>query len=75
MSLWVRGDGSGARPAVHLTDGDGAGLTLRGPAADWSGWRRITLPLPATAEPPMRLTGLSATEGPAAARPGCCWTR
>ncbi|MGW6836843.1 phosphodiester glycosidase family protein [Streptomyces sp. NPDC054949] len=63
VSLWVGADGSGARPAVHLTDGDGAGLTLRGPAADWSGWRRITLPLPATAEPPLRLTGLSATQG------------
>ncbi|MCY0918742.1 phosphodiester glycosidase family protein [Streptomyces sp. H27-G5] len=63
VSLWVRGDGSGARPAVHLTDGDGTGLTLRGPAADRSGWRRITLPLPATAERPLRLTGLSATEG------------
>ncbi|MGI5448312.1 phosphodiester glycosidase family protein [Streptomyces sp. CA-243310] len=63
VSLWVGADGSGARPAVHLVDGDGAGLTLRGPAADWSGWRRITLPLPATAEPPLRLTGLSASEG------------
>ncbi|MER5779904.1 phosphodiester glycosidase family protein, partial [Streptomyces sp. NPDC002039] len=68
VSLWVAGDGSGARPAVHLADGDGAVLTLRGPAADWSGWRRITLPLPATAEPPLRLTGLSATDGGGPAR-------
>ncbi|MEU9414750.1 phosphodiester glycosidase family protein [Streptomyces sp. NPDC048272] len=68
VSLWVAGDGSGARPAVHLSDGNGAGLTLRGPAGDRSGWRRITLPLPATAEPPLRLTGLSATGGSGPAR-------
>ncbi|MCY0937768.1 phosphodiester glycosidase family protein [Streptomyces sp. H34-S4] len=67
LSLWVNGDGSGARPAVELADGDGAATTLRGPAVDWTGWREISLPLPAMAERPFTVTRLSAT-APAAAR-------
>ncbi|THA58293.1 phosphodiester glycosidase family protein [Streptomyces sp. A1136] len=67
VSLWVAGDGSGARPTVHLTDADGATLGLRGPAVTWSGRRRITLALPSGAQPPLTVTGLSAAPGP---RPG-----
>ncbi|WP_327251306.1 phosphodiester glycosidase family protein [Streptomyces sp. NBC_01244] len=61
LSLWVHGDGSGARPAVELTDGEGAAVTLRGPAVDWTGWREIDLPLPAMAERPFAVTRLAAT--------------
>ncbi|MET9852321.1 phosphodiester glycosidase family protein [Streptomyces sp. NPDC006450] len=61
LSLWVNGDGSGARPAVQLSDGDGAVAVLHGPAADGTGWRQISLPLPALAERPFTVTGLSAT--------------
>ncbi|MFE2310783.1 phosphodiester glycosidase family protein, partial [Streptomyces sp. NPDC059411] len=32
LSLWVGGDGSGARPTVELADADGGVVTLRGPA-------------------------------------------
>ncbi|MCJ0874793.1 phosphodiester glycosidase family protein [Streptomyces sp. AP-93] len=69
LSLWVNGDGSGARPAVELADGDGAAAVLRGPAVDWTGWRQISLPLPATAERPFSVTRLSAT-APGATRAG-----
>ncbi|MCX4545016.1 phosphodiester glycosidase family protein [Streptomyces sp. NBC_01565] len=64
VSLWVDGDGSGVRPGVRLADDIGAAVVLRGPAVDWTGWRRITLPLPAGAERPFTLTGLSATGAP-----------
>ncbi|MFH7599735.1 phosphodiester glycosidase family protein [Streptomyces racemochromogenes] len=67
LSLWVGGDGSGARPAVELAGADGVPVTLRGPAADWTGWREVRLPVPATAEQPLRVTRLSAAPG---ARPG-----
>ncbi|WP_327167511.1 phosphodiester glycosidase family protein [Streptomyces subrutilus] len=67
LTLWARGDGSGARPAVELTDADGTALTLRGPAADWTGWRELTLPLPVTAQQPLTVTRLSAAGG---GRPG-----
>ncbi|MFE6843739.1 phosphodiester glycosidase family protein [Streptomyces sp. NPDC057686] len=63
LTLWVGGDGSGARPAVELADADGAAVTVRGPAVDWTGWRELTLPLPATAEPPLSVTRLSAVGG------------
>ncbi|MFI6144143.1 phosphodiester glycosidase family protein [Streptomyces sp. NPDC051109] len=67
LTLRVGGDGSGARPAVELADADGAAVTVRGPAADWTGWREVTLPLPATAQPPLTVTRLSAVGG---TRPG-----
>ncbi|MFF4642743.1 phosphodiester glycosidase family protein [Streptomyces sp. NPDC001389] len=67
LSLWVGGDGSGARPAVELAGADGVPVTLRGPAVDWTGWREVRLPVPATAEQPLRVTRLSAAPG---ARPG-----
>ncbi|MEV7727929.1 phosphodiester glycosidase family protein [Streptomyces sp. NPDC087917] len=63
LTLWVRGDGSGARPAVELEGADGSPATLRGPAVDWTGWRRLTLPLPVAAERPLRVTRLSVTPG------------
>ncbi|MFJ8163920.1 phosphodiester glycosidase family protein [Streptomyces sp. NPDC096136] len=67
LSLWVGGDGSGARPAVELAGADGVPVTLRGPAVDWTGWREVSLPVPAAAEQPLRVTRLSAAPG---ARPG-----
>ncbi|CAM5342585.1 hypothetical protein SAVIM338S_01082 [Streptomyces avidinii] len=68
LSLRVNGDGSGARPAVELADGDGRAAVLRGPAVDWSGWREIRLPLPAMAERPFTVTRLSAAAGSRPAR-------
>ncbi|WP_051696270.1 phosphodiester glycosidase family protein [Streptomyces sp. NRRL S-244] len=63
LTLWVGGDGSGARPAVELADAAGAPVTVRGPAADWTGWREVTLPLPAAAQPPLTVTRFSAVGG------------
>nr|WSX53246.1 phosphodiester glycosidase family protein [Streptomyces sp. NBC_00974] len=68
LSVWVNGDGSGARPAVELADGGGGVATLRGPAVDWTGWREISLPLPTMAERPFTVTRLSAVAGPRPAR-------
>ncbi|MGW6689013.1 phosphodiester glycosidase family protein [Streptomyces sp. NPDC054961] len=68
LNLWVNGDGSGARPAVELADGDGGVVTLRGPAVDWTGWREVSLPLPTAAERPFTVTRLSAVAGPRPAR-------
>ncbi|MGW7098034.1 phosphodiester glycosidase family protein [Streptomyces sp. NPDC054883] len=67
VSLWVTGDGSGARPTVQLADADGAAVSLRGPAVTWTGRRRITLALPGGAQRPLTLTRLSAAPG---TRPG-----
>ncbi|MFI5763578.1 phosphodiester glycosidase family protein [Streptomyces sp. NPDC051563] len=61
LRLWVNGDASGTRPAVDLTDAEGTTATLRGPAVDWTGWRRIDLPLPPQADPPFTVTRLTAT--------------
>ncbi|MFD0265617.1 phosphodiester glycosidase family protein [Streptomyces sp. NPDC127106] len=68
LTLWVGGDGSGARPTVELTDADGAAVSVPGPAVDWTGWRELTLPLPATAQPPLTVTRLSAVAADRPAR-------
>ncbi|MBT2448325.1 hypothetical protein J7F03_14795 [Streptomyces sp. ISL-43] len=65
LSLQVNGDGSGAGPVVEVTDADGRVATLRGPVADWTGWREISLPLPAMAERPFAVTRISAAAAPA----------
>ncbi|MET9697360.1 phosphodiester glycosidase family protein [Streptomyces sp. NPDC006529] len=67
LALWVEGDGSGSRIAARLRQGDGAEVVLRGPAVDWTGWRRVSLPVPASAERPLALDRLSASSG---TRPG-----
>lgn len=53
---------------MELADGGGRAVTLRGPAVDWTGWREISLPLPAVAERPYTVTRLSAAAGPRPAR-------
>ncbi|MFD3934298.1 phosphodiester glycosidase family protein [Streptomyces sp. NPDC058611] len=67
LTLRVGGDGSGAWPAMELADADGAAVTVRGPAVDWTGWREISLPLPAAPQRPLTVTRLSAAGG---TRPG-----
>ncbi|MFD3538095.1 hypothetical protein ACFWUQ_01155, partial [Streptomyces sp. NPDC058662] len=70
LSLWVHGDGSGARAGVELADADGRTVVVRGPAADWTGWRETVLPLPpaAAAPRPLSVTRLTVAEGARPAR-------
>ena len=44
--LWLRGDGNGAWPSLHLKDANGTDQVLRGPYVDWAGWRRISFAVP-----------------------------
>ncbi|MFE2311032.1 hypothetical protein [Streptomyces sp. NPDC059411] len=53
---------------MELAEADGGVVTIRGPAVDWTCWREIRLPLPATAERPYTVTRLSAVAGPRPAR-------
>ncbi|GHE36443.1 hypothetical protein GCM10017778_19330 [Streptomyces vinaceus] len=70
LTLWVDGDGSGARPTVELADADGAAVKVPGPAVDWTGWREVAFPLPATAQPPLAVTRFSAVGGTGPGRLG-----
>ncbi|EST37889.1 hypothetical protein N566_10600 [Streptomycetaceae bacterium MP113-05] len=46
FTLWVKGDGRGAWPSLHLIDGNGTSQVLRGPHITWRGWRQVTFTVP-----------------------------
>jgi hypothetical protein len=47
FGLWIKGDGKGAWPTLHLQDAAGSDLLLRGPYVTWTGWRQVTFDVPA----------------------------
>ncbi|MFG3351905.1 phosphodiester glycosidase family protein [Streptomyces sp. NPDC048001] len=53
LGLWIRGDGHGAWPTLHLRDATGADHLLRGPHITWNGWRRVSFDVPAAAAAPL----------------------
>ncbi|WP_258050198.1 phosphodiester glycosidase family protein [Streptomyces finlayi] len=52
-SMWIRGDGNGAWPTLHLKDAAGSDQLLRGPFVTWTGWRQVTFAVPAGAATPL----------------------
>ncbi|AJE86524.1 metallophosphoesterase [Streptomyces albus] len=47
FGLWIKGDGKGTWPTLHLKDAAGADQLLRGPFVDWTGWKKIEFKVPA----------------------------
>ncbi|MEU5659032.1 phosphodiester glycosidase family protein [Streptomyces sp. NPDC047737] len=52
-TLWIKGDGNGAWPTLHLKDAAGSDQLLRGPYITWTGWRQVTFTVPAGAPTPL----------------------
>ncbi|MFD4693835.1 phosphodiester glycosidase family protein [Streptomyces sp. NPDC058463] len=46
FTLWIKGDGNGAWPTLHLKDAAGSDQLLRGPYVTWTGWRQVTFAVP-----------------------------
>ncbi|WP_330177365.1 phosphodiester glycosidase family protein [Streptomyces sp. NBC_01498] len=46
FTLWIKGDGKGAWPTLHLKDAAGSDQLLRGPYVTWTGWRQVTFAVP-----------------------------
>ncbi|WP_206314601.1 phosphodiester glycosidase family protein [Streptomyces coryli] len=46
FGLWVKGDGKGAWPSLHLKDASGTTQVLRGPHIDWEGWKQVIFEVP-----------------------------
>ncbi|MCC9739240.1 phosphodiester glycosidase family protein [Streptomyces sp. MNU89] len=44
--LWIKGDGNGAWPSLHLVDAQDTSLVLRGPFVTWTGWREVEFEVP-----------------------------
>ncbi|MEW1718076.1 phosphodiester glycosidase family protein [Streptomyces sp. NPDC093109] len=53
FTLWIKGDGRGAWPTLHLKDAAGSDQLLRGPYLTWTGWRRVTFAVPPGAAAPL----------------------
>ncbi|MGW7053208.1 phosphodiester glycosidase family protein [Streptomyces sp. NPDC054887] len=53
FTLWIKGDGAGAWPTLHLKDAAGSDQLLRGPFITWTGWRQVTFAVPPGAAQPL----------------------
>lgn len=53
FTLWIKGDGNGAWPTLHLKDAAGSDQLLRGPYVTWTGWRQVTFAVPPGAATPL----------------------
>lgn len=53
FKLWIKGDGKGAWPTLHLKDAAGSDQLLRGPYVTWTGWRQVTFAVPTGAAMPL----------------------
>lgn len=55
LTLWIKGDGSGAWPRIQVVTGDGVTTNLNGPNIDWTGWKQVSFPVPAGTAYPLTL--------------------
>ncbi|MGR8012036.1 phosphodiester glycosidase family protein [Streptomyces hypolithicus] len=55
FTMWIKGDGNGAWPTLHLKDAAGSDQLLRGPYITWTDWRQVTFTVPPGAAMPLRV--------------------
>ena len=65
-TLWIKGDGNGAWPTLHLKDAAGSDQLLRGPYVTWTGWRQVTFAVPPGAAMPLTVSRFYLAETAAA---------
>lgn len=53
FTLWIKGDGNGAWPTLHLKDAAGSDQLLRGPYITWTGWQQVRFAVPQGAATPL----------------------
>ncbi|MGW1882749.1 phosphodiester glycosidase family protein [Streptomyces sp. NPDC001970] len=53
FGLWIKGDGNGAWPTLHLKDSAGSDQLLRGPYVTWTGWKYVEFAVPAGVSYPL----------------------
>ncbi|MFF1501343.1 phosphodiester glycosidase family protein [Streptomyces sp. NPDC058316] len=66
FKLWIKGDGKGAWPTLHLKDAADSDQLLRGPYVTWTGWRQITFAVPPGAAMPLSVSRFYLAETAAA---------
>jgi len=55
FTMWVRSDGKGAWPSLHLKDAGGTNQVLRGEHLAEEGWQQVTFDVPEGVSYPLRL--------------------
>lgn len=55
FGLWIKGDGKGAWPSLHLKDASGTTQVLRGPHIDWEGWKQVIFEVPRGISYPLKV--------------------
>ncbi|MFF4244487.1 phosphodiester glycosidase family protein [Streptomyces sp. NPDC001822] len=65
-TLWIKGDGNGAWPTLHLKDAAGSDQLLRGPYITWTGWRQVTFAVPPGVAMPLSVSRFYLAETAAA---------
>lgn len=68
VQLWLKGDGHGAWPSLHLRDAQQTDHVLRGPYVDWTGWRQVTFEVPQRVAYPLTVHRFYLAETDATAR-------
>ncbi|MEU0374857.1 phosphodiester glycosidase family protein [Streptomyces sp. NPDC006283] len=53
FTIWIKGDGNGAWPTLHLKDAAGSDQLLRGPYITWTGWQQVKFLVPQGAATPL----------------------
>ncbi|MGW7364307.1 phosphodiester glycosidase family protein [Streptomyces sp. NPDC054841] len=53
FGMWIKGDGKGAWPTLHLKDSAGSDQLLRGPYVTWTGWKYVEFAVPAGVSYPL----------------------
>ncbi|MEV8457418.1 phosphodiester glycosidase family protein [Streptomyces sp. NPDC052095] len=66
FKLWIKGDGNGAWPTLHLKDAAGSDQLLRGPYVTWTGWRQVTFDVPPGTAMPLSVSRFYLAETAAA---------
>jgi len=62
LGAWVHGHGRGEWTAFTVTDSTGLTRSLYGPHVTWTGWRRLTVPIPSGLAFPLRVDRFYAIE-------------
>ncbi|MGR6321815.1 phosphodiester glycosidase family protein [Micromonospora soli] len=55
FGMWIKGNGTGEWPSLHLHDAQDTQFVLRGPYVTWTGWRYVEFAVPPGVQYPVRV--------------------
>ncbi|WP_229402981.1 phosphodiester glycosidase family protein [Micromonospora okii] len=68
FGMWIKGNGTGEWPSLHLHDAQDTQHVLRGPLITWTGWKYVEFAVPAGVQYPVRVRRFYVAETNAAAK-------